>query len=60
MKATMTDLRYRTKHLLRLVDRGEMIAISYHGKPWAILAPPYAAASKKKSATKSKKQRRSR
>ena len=32
MKATVRDLRYRTKQLLEAVERGEIVTILYRGK----------------------------
>ncbi len=39
MKATAKDLRFRSKHLLEAVDRGEEVLITYRGKPRAWLVP---------------------
>jgi hypothetical protein len=32
MKATVVDLRYRTKEILRALDRREKVTLLYHGK----------------------------
>jgi antitoxin (DNA-binding transcriptional repressor) of toxin-antitoxin stability system len=39
MKASVTDLRYRMKDLLRVIDRGETIPVFYRGKQIATLMP---------------------
>ena len=39
MKATIRDLRYRTKDVLAAVDRGEVVTILYRGKEKARLMP---------------------
>ncbi len=39
MKATITDLRYRMKDLLRVIDRGETVTVFYRGKQFATLMP---------------------
>lgn len=39
MRATAKDLRFRSKHLLEAVDRGEEVLITYRGKPRAWLVP---------------------
>jgi antitoxin (DNA-binding transcriptional repressor) of toxin-antitoxin stability system len=39
MKATVTDLRYRMKDLLRVIDRGETVTVFYRGKQFATLMP---------------------
>jgi len=46
MNATIVDLRYRMKDVLRAIDRGETVTVLYRGKPKAALtpiAPPVAA-----------------
>jgi antitoxin (DNA-binding transcriptional repressor) of toxin-antitoxin stability system len=39
MKATICDLRYRTKDVLAAVDRGEAVTVLYRGKEKALLMP---------------------
>ena len=39
MKATIVDLRYRMKDVLRAIDRGETVTVLYHGKEKARLVP---------------------
>ena len=39
MKATVRDLRYRTKDVLAAVDRGEVVTVLYRGKERARVTP---------------------
>ena len=39
MKATTLDLRYRTKDVLKAVERGETVIVSYRGKAKAQIVP---------------------
>jgi prevent-host-death family protein len=39
MKATILDLRYRTKDVLKAVERGETVAVLYRGKEKARIVP---------------------
>jgi prevent-host-death family protein len=39
MNATIVDLRYNMKHVLRAVDRGETVTVLYRGKERARLMP---------------------
>ena len=39
MKATVRDLRYRTKQVLEAVERGEVVTVLYRGKEKARLIP---------------------
>jgi antitoxin (DNA-binding transcriptional repressor) of toxin-antitoxin stability system len=39
MKATIVDLRYRMKDVLRAIDRGETVTVLYRGKEKARLVP---------------------
>ncbi len=39
MNATIVDLRYRMKDVLRAIDRGETVTILYRGKEKAKLMP---------------------
>ena len=39
MKASVADLRYRMKDLLRVIDRGETIPVFDRGKQIATLMP---------------------
>jgi prevent-host-death family protein len=53
MKATVLDLRYRTKDVLRAVERGETVTILHRGKEKALLQPiPAASKRPKLTATK--------
>jgi antitoxin (DNA-binding transcriptional repressor) of toxin-antitoxin stability system len=48
MKASIVDLRYRMKDVLRAIDRGETVTVLYRGKEKAQLVP----IDQKKSKTK--------
>ena len=50
MKASIVDLRYRMKDVLKAVDRGETVTVLYRGKEKAQLVPIVAA---KKNALRS-------
>jgi len=39
MEASVVELRHRLRDLLKAVDRGETVTITYRGKPRAVLAP---------------------
>jgi antitoxin (DNA-binding transcriptional repressor) of toxin-antitoxin stability system len=39
MNATIVDLRYRMKDVLRAIDRGETVTVLYRGKAKAALMP---------------------
>jgi prevent-host-death family protein len=39
LKATAKDLRFHSKQLLEVVQRGEEVIITYRGKPCAKLVP---------------------
>jgi len=39
MRATILDLRYRTKDVLKAVERGETVTVLYRGKPKARILP---------------------
>lgn len=39
MNATIVDLRYRMKQVLRAIDRGETVTVLYRGKEKARLTP---------------------
>ncbi len=39
MKATIVDLRYKMKNVLKALDRGEKVKILYHGKEKGIIHP---------------------
>lgn len=45
MNATIVDLRYRMKEVLRAIDRGETVTVLYRGKEKARLMPVPAASS---------------
>jgi len=44
MNATIVDLRYRMKDVLRAIDRGETVTVLYRGKVKATLVPTEASA----------------
>jgi prevent-host-death family protein len=44
MEASIVDLRYRMKDVLRAIDRGETVTVTYRGKEKARLVPSKAAA----------------
>ncbi len=48
MKATILDLRYRTKDVLKAVERGETVAVLYRGKEKARIVPSSLAQAKTK------------
>jgi prevent-host-death family protein len=39
MEASIVDLRYRMKDVLRAIDRGETVTVTYRGKETARLVP---------------------
>ena len=39
MRATIVDLRYQTKEILRALERSERVTISYHGKVKGTIVP---------------------
>lgn len=39
MKASIVDLRYKTKDILKALDRNESVTVLYHGKARAIINP---------------------
>ena len=39
MKASIVDLRYKMKNILKALDKGEIVKILYHGKVKAIIHP---------------------
>ncbi len=39
MKASVVDLRYKMKDVLRALDRNEKVTILYHGKAKGIITP---------------------
>jgi antitoxin (DNA-binding transcriptional repressor) of toxin-antitoxin stability system len=39
MKATVLDLRYRMKEVLKALDKGEKVAVFYHGKLKGTIIP---------------------
>lgn len=43
MEASIVDLRYRMKDVLRAIDRGETVTVMYRGKEKARLVPSNAA-----------------
>jgi antitoxin (DNA-binding transcriptional repressor) of toxin-antitoxin stability system len=55
MNATIVDLRYRMKEVLRAIDRGETVTVLYRGKEKARLMPvPEASSASDKSAPKTR------
>ena|SRR5579872_1628949 len=44
MEASIVDLRYRMKDVLRAIDRGETVTVLYRGKEKARMVPSNAAA----------------
>jgi prevent-host-death family protein len=44
MEASIVDLRYRMKDVLRAIDRGETVTVTYRGKEKARLVPSNTAA----------------
>ena len=49
MKASIVDLRYRMKDVLRAIDRGETVTVLYRGKEKARLVPISGAQAPKKT-----------
>ena len=39
MKASIVDLRYKMKNVLKALDRGEIVKILYHGKVRGVIHP---------------------
>jgi len=39
MEASIVDLRYKMKAVLKALDRGESVRITYHGKEKAMMVP---------------------
>jgi hypothetical protein len=39
MKATILDLRYRMKDVLKALDRNEKVSVLYHGKLKGVITP---------------------
>ena len=39
MKASIVDLRYKSKEILKALDRNETVTVLYHGKVKGILSP---------------------
>lgn len=39
MKASVVDLRYKMKHILKALERNESVSIMYHGKEKGIIIP---------------------
>jgi antitoxin (DNA-binding transcriptional repressor) of toxin-antitoxin stability system len=52
MNATIVDLRYNMKHVLRAIDRGETVTVLYRGKERAKLTPIAPAAGRRAPKTK--------
>ena len=47
MKATIVDLRYKMKDILKALDRNEAVTVLYHGKTKAVILPAKGPALKK-------------
>ena len=52
MNATIVDLRYNMKNVLRAIDRGETVTVLYRGKERAKLTPIASAAGSAAAKTK--------
>ena len=39
MKASIVDLRYRTKEILKALERNESVTVLYHGKVRGVIKP---------------------
>ncbi len=39
MKASIVDLRYKTKDILKALDRNESVTVLYHGKVKGVIKP---------------------
>ena len=39
MKASVVDLRYKTKEILNALDRNESVTVLYHGKVKGVIKP---------------------
>lgn len=39
MKASIVDLRYRTKEILKALERNESVTVLYHGKVRGVIQP---------------------
>ena len=39
MKATIVDLRYKTKEILKALERNESVTVLYHGKVKGVIKP---------------------
>ena len=39
MRASIVDLRYNTAKILRALEHGEAVTLTYHDKPKGIIAP---------------------
>ena len=48
MKASIVDLRYKMKNVLRALAHNEEVHIFYHGKPAGTIVPPKAKRNKTK------------
>jgi len=51
MKASIVDLRYKMKEVLKALRRKEAVHILYHGKVMGIILPVKTSSGKKKSVT---------
>lgn len=49
MKASVVDLRYRMKEILKAIDRNEEVTILYHGKVKGVIKPKTSGARKRVS-----------
>ena len=47
MEASIVELRYKMKDILRALDRNETVKVLYHGKERALIIPPRKRAKKR-------------
>ena len=47
MEASILDLRYKMKEVLKALERNESVKILYHGKPKGLITPYHRAVDKK-------------
>ena len=45
MKATIVDLRYKMKNILKALDRNEQVTVLYHGVEKAVISPVHSQSS---------------
>ena len=49
VKASVVDLRYRMKEILKAIDRNEEVTVLYHGKVKGVIKPNISGGHKRKS-----------